>query len=99
MNKIIKEILMKFGIEIVTHPSKKIKVITLKPGKKSRGKVLLSYRIEPFLSKAAESVSSAHTNYWESLQMARTFLDLGYCVDVIDVSNRTFTLRYSSLAF
>ena len=81
---------MKFGIEIVTHPSKKIKVITLKPGKKSRGKVLLSYRIEPFLSKAAESVSSAHTNYWESLQMARTFLDLGYCVDVIDVSNRTF---------
>ena len=31
-----------------------------------------------------------HTNQWESWQMARTFLNLGYRVDVIDENNDQF---------
>jgi len=52
--------------------------------------VLISYILEPFLLPSWDQVSNAHTNQWESLQMARTFLELGFGVDVISYRNRTF---------
>lgn len=66
------------------------KVVSLKPRNNSKGNVLLSYRLEPFVTEPGEPFLSSHTNYWRSLQMARTFLELGYCVDVIDYRNMTF---------
>ena len=69
------------------------KVISLKPKISSQGNVLLSYIIDPFLLRPNQSVSHAHTHDWESLQMARTFLDLGYSVDVVSYENKTFIPR------
>ena len=67
-----------------------LKFVSLKPDTISRGNVLLSYILEPFVLKAGQSLPNTHTNYWESLQMARTFLDLGYAVDVISYQNNVF---------
>lgn len=67
------------------------RVISLKPELPSRGNVLLSYIIDPFFLKPGQPVPNYHTHYWESLQIAKTFLDLGYCVDVISFFNDVFT--------
>jgi glycosyltransferase involved in cell wall biosynthesis len=66
------------------------RMVSLKPPGSSKGNVLLSYILDPFLLKAGQAVSRAHTNHWESLVIARTFLDLGYCVDAIHWTNATF---------
>ncbi len=72
--------------------SKDRAVVTLKPDpdSTSRGNVLLSYIIDPFLLEKGQSVPVSHTNYWESQEIARAFLELGYSVDVIHFTNRTF---------
>ena len=92
MKKIIKKIVRKFGIEISRYSPKlhEGEVVSLKPQNACHGNVLLSYIIEPFLLKDGEPVSNAHTHDWESLQIAKTFLDLGYAVDVIDYRNNIF---------
>ena len=59
------------------------------PGRDPAGAVLLSYVIDPFLYPELAQWAG-HTNYWESLQIARTWLELGYDVDVIAHSNRSF---------
>jgi glycosyltransferase involved in cell wall biosynthesis len=69
---------------------KRQRVVSLQPAGASRGNVLLSYILEPFLLKPGQSVPNTHTNLWESQQIAQTFLDLRYCVDVIDFENRSF---------
>jgi glycosyltransferase involved in cell wall biosynthesis len=74
---------------------KSTKVISLKPEKPSQGNVLLSYYLGAFLLEPGQPVPRDHwfywhPNYWECLQMARTFLELGYSVDVIDWTNNTF---------
>ncbi|TVL99238.1 MAG: glycosyl transferase family 1 [Candidatus Brocadia sp. WS118] len=53
--------------------------------------------MEYFLAKQDDPISNTHTNYWESLQIAKTFLNLGYTVDVISYHNEDFTpeKRYS----
>lgn len=66
------------------------RVVCLKPERPSRGNVLLSYRIEPFFLKPDEALPSDHTWYWECRQIARTFLELGYSVDVIQFHNHKF---------
>jgi glycosyltransferase involved in cell wall biosynthesis len=65
-------------------------VVTLKPEGSSRGNVLWSYISAPFLLKPGEAMPTSHTQYWESYQMVNTFLELGYSVDVINYTNRTF---------
>lgn len=69
--------------------------ITMHPdgGRASRGWVLLSYVIEPFLLEPGTPIPNSHTNHWESLQMARTFVELGFSVDVISYRNSTFVPR------
>ncbi len=92
MKQLIKNIAMSCGLEIRRYSPTTFdtKRVSLSPGNGSRGNVLLSYILEPFLSNGSGPVSSSHTNHWESLQIARTFLDLGYSVDVIDFRNKTF---------
>ncbi|MDZ4344123.1 MAG: hypothetical protein U1E51_17015, partial [Candidatus Binatia bacterium] len=67
-----------------------MQVVTLKPERRSRGAVLLSYIIAPFLLKPGEPMPNSHTHFWESFQIGKTFLDLGYSVDVINYTNQTF---------
>jgi glycosyltransferase involved in cell wall biosynthesis len=66
------------------------RVISLEPEGPSHGNVLLSYLAVPFLLKPGQDVRHDHTRYWESLQIAKTFLELGYHVDVIQWNNSTF---------
>jgi len=68
-------------------------VVSLAPDEPPAGSVLLSYIIDPFLLGPDEPLPSRHTHYWESWQIARTFLDLGYAVDVISWRNTEFVLR------
>lgn len=75
------------------------KVISLEPDKESIGHVLISYIIEPFFKKNCEHISNSHTHHWESYQIARTFLDIGYSVDVIDYRNKMFTPKKNYTVF
>jgi glycosyltransferase involved in cell wall biosynthesis len=70
--------------------AKSLQVVSLKPKQPSRGNVLLSYRIEPFLIKPGQPMPNDHTWYWEVWQIAQTFLNLGYNVDVIQFHNNKF---------
>ena len=90
LKKIAKKILTKFNVEIRRADRR---FVSLKSEDRCRGNALLSYIIDPFLLKNGEPVSSTHTHYWESLQIARTLLNLGYRVDVIHYSNKTFIPR------
>lgn len=65
-------------------------VIKLKPEGASTGKVLFSYIINGFLLKSGDPISSRHTNIWQSVKMAETFVELGYEVDVIHYKNNSF---------
>jgi glycosyltransferase involved in cell wall biosynthesis len=65
------------------------KVFSFKPSGQSKGNVLLSYETEGFLRmQRGQPLSNGHTNTWESWQIAQTWLQLGYAVDVISFLNR-----------
>ncbi|MBX3348439.1 MAG: glycosyltransferase [Nitrospira sp.] len=65
--------------------------ISLQPEGRSKGEVLLSYFQQPFLVANGQGILNTHSRYWESYQIADTFLRLGYAVDVIDWDNGVFT--------
>jgi glycosyltransferase involved in cell wall biosynthesis len=50
----------------------------------------LSYIIDPFVAKPGTPIPNSHTHYWESWQIAQTYLKLGYAVDAISHRNNTF---------
>ncbi|AFY56673.1 glycosyltransferase [Rivularia sp. PCC 7116] len=66
------------------------RMISLKPNRSAVGNVLLSYVLSPFNLKPGQPIPTSHTQHWECLQMAKTFLDLGYNVDVIWFYNDVF---------
>ncbi|MGB3639747.1 MAG: glycosyltransferase [Rivularia sp. (in: cyanobacteria)] len=66
------------------------RMISLEPNKPAVGNVLISYVVDPFTLKPGQSVPTSHTQHWECLQMAKTFLDFGYNVDVIWFYNDVF---------
>ncbi len=70
--------------------SKDTKVVHLEARGQSRGEVLFSYIIDGFLLPDDAAIPDTHTNIWASLQMARTFQELRYSVDVISYHNKTF---------
>jgi|CXWL01.1.fsa_nt_gi glycosyltransferase involved in cell wall biosynthesis len=93
-----RETLRRVGLEITRYtPDPYERKISLKPEKPSQGDVLFSFLVDPFLLKPDDPIFNSHTHYWECLQIARIFLDLGYAVDVIDSHNQTFRpgKRYS----
>src|SRR5579884_4203789 len=55
----------------------------------TKGSVLLSYFVDPFLDPE-RLVAQSHPQYWVSAQLARHFIDLGYTVDVISYRNQAF---------
>ena len=67
------------------------KVVYLTPKGPPQGHVLLSFINEPFLfTEDQAGMYGQHTHYWAALEMAKTFLDLGYNVDVIRWNNEKF---------
>jgi glycosyltransferase involved in cell wall biosynthesis len=72
------------------HTSPANRVIALAAGTAAHGTALLCYQIEPFLVEPGQPQPQSHSNYWASLEMARTFLDLGYNVDVVSARNKSF---------
>jgi hypothetical protein len=65
------------------------RVVRLEPKTAQIGNVLVSHVLDPFLRKPGESISHSHSKHWESWQIAQTFLNLGYAVDVIHDFNFT----------
>ncbi len=65
-------------------------VVTVRPGGRSRGNVLLSYTTRPFRISESEVFASTHSNVWSCREMARAWNELGFTVDVIDWDNRDF---------
>lgn len=92
VKKLVKKAALHLGIEIRKHrPSLyDAKVVSLNTNNSYNGNVLISYRTEPFLPGFEQAEMNSHTNYWESLKMAETFLELEYCVDLIDFRNTSF---------
>ncbi len=58
------------------------------PDGEAKGRALLAYRVEPFLRPS--NISHAHTNYWESHEMARVLLARGLAVDAVSYRNTDF---------
>ncbi len=69
------------------------RVVSLAPEVKPRGRVLLSYILDAFLLEPEDPRLFKHTHYWETRQIAQTWLDLGYAVDAIHWKNREFVPR------
>ena len=93
LNNIIRRLTRPLGIEISRCQKASIfnyKMVSLTPRTGKKGNVLLAYILEPFLLKPGEAISTKHTHDWESLQIANTFRNLGYAVDVIDFRNFEF---------
>jgi glycosyltransferase involved in cell wall biosynthesis len=65
-------------------------IISLSPGKKSNKNVLLSYITFPFTVKPDHPFFFSHTNLWECQQIATTWQNHGYNVDIIDWDNPWF---------
>ncbi len=81
--RLFSDVMRRLGFEIRRIPDWRMwTTISLKPQQPSRGDVLLSYRTSPFM-KGGEQEMRIHTAAWECVQIARTFLDLGFGVDVI----------------
>jgi len=68
-----------------------------KPTVPAIGDVLLCYNNYAFFAKNGDPLLTKHSNRWESWQIAKTFVDLGYRVDVINENNDCFvpTKNYS----
>ena len=65
-------------------------LVTLQPDGVLRGRVLFSYIIDAFILPIGSPIPKSHTNFWQSWQMAQTFVQLGYQVDVIHWTNHQF---------
>ena len=92
MKRIIKETFRRLRLEVTinTNNDNEKGFVSLKSDKGNRGNMLLSYIIEPFLLRKDEPVSNAHHHDWLSWQIGKTFLDMGYSIDVVHYTNKKF---------
>lgn len=65
-------------------------VVSLSSKGSSRGYVLLSYMNEAFLQGLNHPMLNTHLHYWQSIEMANAFTELGYSVDVIHYHDQKF---------
>lgn len=92
MKRAIKYIARKFGLEITRYSNHQHErgFVSIKSENGYRGNMLLSYIVDPFLLKRDEPVSNAHHHDWLSWQIGKTFLDMGYSIDVVHYRNKKF---------
>ena len=62
-------------------------------GGPARARALVSYVVDPYLLPAGAPLPHSHTHFWESLEIGRVLAGLGFDVDAIHWSNRTFVPR------
>jgi glycosyltransferase involved in cell wall biosynthesis len=93
--KLINRVLGATGLELKKQATRHhgTPAATLKPAGTARGKVLLSYIPDAFTSPDAEALSHRHTHYWESSQIAATFLANEFSVDVVHYDDANFVPR------
>jgi glycosyltransferase involved in cell wall biosynthesis len=66
-------------------------VISLKSNGHARGNVLICYANQGLIMMSRGlPVPTSHEQYWKTIAMAQTFVDLGYNVDVIHTQNQQF---------
>ena len=66
-------------------------VISLKANGHARGNVLICYANQGLIMMSRGlPVPTSHEQYWKTIAMAQTFVDLGYHVDVIHTQNQQF---------
>ena len=75
------------------------RVHSLKTSHRKQGEVVLSYMLEPFASYPGATLPHHHSNIWECRQIARTLLESGYDVDVLDSTNKYFKPKKDYAAF
>jgi glycosyltransferase involved in cell wall biosynthesis len=97
MKRILKSIVNRVGYDIQIKKKQFDKhedvIVSLHPktnGASISGNVLLAYIIDPFLLDDKDKIPNTHTHFWESYQIANSFLDMGYNVDVISYLNTSF---------
>ncbi len=66
------------------------RIARLEPSGERIGRAVVSYVIDPYLAGAAENISHAHTQDWESWTIGRTLADLGFSVEAMHWTNRRF---------
>lgn len=92
LKPITKALVSGLGFEIRRNaPDPLDQVVSLQPGSPPKGRVLLAYGIRPYLLKPGEAINTEHTTAWESLQIGKTFVELGYALDVVHYTNQKFT--------
>ena len=69
------------------------RVVSLAPEGGQKGNVLLSYITKPFTLKPDDRWWGVHSNMWECKEIATTWLEAGYAVDVIDYRDSNFVPR------
>ena len=88
--KKVRGIFRDFQCAIKEENSPDKQVIRLSPKGQSRGRVLFSYIIRGFFLEPDSPEYNRHTNIWQSVKMAETFVELGYEVDCIHWTNNSF---------
>src|SRR5262245_39153505 len=80
---------VKWSIQYTLKQFNELGSFSLRPEKSNKKNILFSYppAFTVFSLGRGQAIPNTHTNYWFSVQMAKTFLDLGYCVDVINPHN------------
>ena len=86
----LKRFLRELRMEVNERKNPKKAVVLLYPEDSPKGKVLFSYIIDGFLIEPGAPVMKTHTNIWQSIKMAETFVELGYEVEVIHYTNHSF---------
>ncbi|MGB5725947.1 MAG: hypothetical protein WBM52_01920 [Thiogranum sp.] len=67
-------------------------LVRLQPDKRLRGRMLLSYATQVYEGLLrGQPFNRNHISAWHNFQIARTFLDLGFQVDVIPFDDHRFT--------
>lgn len=66
------------------------RVVRLAPEGEARGRVLLSYIVDPFCLPPGAEPSHDHTHDWECREMARAWLEAGFAVDAVHWTNTRF---------
>ena len=92
MKSIAKKLFRQYGIEVKQLERPAVPKFVELPASRhpTRGTVLLSFVVEPFLLQQGQKLPTGHTHFAESVLLAELLLGMGFAVDVIDYRNKTF---------
>lgn len=71
------------------------RVVTVPAAGRPVARALFSYILDPLLAPSGATLSHSHTHFWESREMVRTLSEIGFSVDAIHWTNRSFVPRAS----